>query len=122
MYHFHFTHPHEFLNIVPIIMFLYHSYQKLCHTSKTYQNLQETLITQILSSILSFSLTPLIIFLKHLTFLPFLIVLGNTNQPSKHHHNNPIHINMTSKCASQPQIQKPTTKLETFFYLTKFPF
>ena len=76
MYHFHFTHPHEFLNVVPIIMFLYHSYQKLCHTSKTYQNLQETLITQILSSILSFSLTPLIIFLKHLTFYHFFLYLA----------------------------------------------
>ena len=49
---------------------------KLCHTSKTYQNLQETLITQILSSYLSFSLTPLIIFLKHLTFHHFSLYLA----------------------------------------------
>ena len=76
MYHLHFTHSHEFLNIVPIIMFLYHSYQKLCHTSKTYQNLQETLITQILSSPFFFLLPLLIIFLKHLTFYHFSLYLA----------------------------------------------
>ena len=77
MYHFQFTHPHEFLSIVPTIMFLYHSYKKNYATlPKLTKIFKKHSLLKFYPHIFLFLLPLLIRFLKHLTFYHFSLYMA----------------------------------------------